>query len=209
MNSNGKNPAAELPKALTGIQGFDQITGGGIPRGKVTLVTGAPGSGKTVFGLQTLANAALLWDEPGIFVAFEENSSQIIAEAARFGRNLAELEKLFILNAMPDPDTVSIGEVDFSGMLSVLSAKLLETHARRIVFDSLDVLLHLLPGPVEKQREMSRLHRWLTANDLTTIITAKLDCQRTEPLPSEAGCLQFMPFLKCVVVLTHQFTWTD
>src|SRR5271165_3756621 len=96
-----KSPMTEFPKSLTGIQGFDHITRGGMPRGKATLVTGGPGSGKTVFGLQTLANGALLWEEPGIFVAFEENARQIVANAATFGWNLGELEKVFFLDAMP------------------------------------------------------------------------------------------------------------
>jgi len=108
VNSNSKNPLTEPGKAATGIQAFDRITGGGIPRGKITLVTGGPASGKTVFGLQNLVNAALIWDEPGIFVTFEENSRQLMADAARFGWNLPEPEKLFFLDAMPDPDIISV-----------------------------------------------------------------------------------------------------
>jgi circadian clock protein KaiC len=206
MNSFDTEPIAEFPKALTGIQGFDQITRGGMPRGKATLVTGGPGAGKTVFGLQTLANGALLFDEPGIFIAFEENSRQIIANAASFGWNLAGLEKVFFLDAMPDPDTIAVGEFDFSGMLALLSAKAAKMQARRIVFDSLDVLLHLLPGPVERRREMNRLHNWLVANEMTAVITAKLDWQRPDAVPWEEGVLQYMPFIvDCVIVLTHQF----
>src|SRR5271166_1999226 len=206
MNPSNDIAATEIAKALTGIQGFDQITSGGIPRGKATLVTGGPGSGKTVFGLQTLANGVLLWDEPGIFVAFEENSQQIIANAASFGWNLAKLRKLFFVDAMPDPDTIAVGEFDFSGMLALLSAKASAMKARRIVFDSLDVLLHLLPSPIERRREMNRLHNWLVANRLTAIITAKMDWQRAEPVPWEEGVLQYMPFIvDCVIVLAHQF----
>jgi circadian clock protein KaiC len=206
MNSSNKNPVSDNAKALTGIEGFDQITRGGLPRGKATLVTGGPGSGKTVFGLQTLANGVLLNDEPGIFVAFEENSRQIVDNAASFGWNLRELKELFFLDAMPASDTISIGEFDFSGMLTLLSAKVQAMNARRIVFDSLDVLLHLLPGPVERRREMNRLHSWLVTNGLTAVITAKLDWQRADAMPLEEGGLQYMPFIvDCVIVLMHEF----
>jgi circadian clock protein KaiC len=206
MISADKNLADEFPKAPTGIEGFDQITRGGMPRGKATLVTGGPGCGKTVFGLQTLANSVFLWDEPGIFIAFEETSRQIIENAASFGWNLVESEKLFFLDAMPDPDTIAVGEFDFSGMLAVLLAKAEQMKARRIVFDSIDVLLHLLPSSVERRREMNRLHNWLVANELTAIITAKIDWQRTDAVPWEEGVLQYMPFIvDCVIVLTHQF----
>jgi circadian clock protein KaiC len=77
MNASEGNSPVELPKSRTGIEGFDQITGGGLPRGSVTLVTGGSGSGKTVFGLQTLVKGANLFDEPGLFVAFEENSRKL------------------------------------------------------------------------------------------------------------------------------------
>ena len=159
MNASNENPLAEMLKALTGIEGFDQITRGGLPRGCVTLVTGGAGSGKTVFGLQMLVDGASLYDEPGIFVAFEETSRKILANAASFGWPLANGKSL--LDAMPAPDAMTIGEFDFSGMLAVLSAKVQAMKARRIVFDSLDVLLHLLPGVLERRREINRLHSWL------------------------------------------------
>src|ERR1700730_12004213 len=92
---------AGLHKTPTGIEGFDLITGRGLPRNRTTLLMGGPGSGKTVLALQTLVNGARQWGEPGIFVAFEENSRNIIANASAFGWNLPELEKkeLFFLNA--------------------------------------------------------------------------------------------------------------
>jgi circadian clock protein KaiC len=161
-----------------------------LPRGKATLVTGGPGCGKTVFGLQTVANGALLYNEPGIFVAFEENSRQIIANAAGFGWNLGEVEDLFFLDAMLHPDTIAIGEFGFSGMLELLGAKARAMKAKRIVLDSLDVLLHLLPGATEKRREMNRLHSWLVENELSATITAKLDCQGADPLFFEKTGLQ-------------------
>jgi circadian clock protein KaiC len=92
---------AGLHKTPTGIEGFDLITGGGLPRNRTTLLLGGPGSGKTVFALQTLVNGARQFGEPGIFVAFEENSRHILANAASFGWNLPKLEKkqLFFFDA--------------------------------------------------------------------------------------------------------------
>src|SRR5260370_12806445 len=97
---------AAVTKMLTGIQGFDEITDGGLPRGRTTLVMGGPGCGKTVFALQALVNGAHGTKEAGAFVAFEESTRQIVANAATFGWDLPALvkKKLFFLNARLDPD---------------------------------------------------------------------------------------------------------
>ena len=82
-----------VTKVATGIRGFDEITGGGLPESRTTLVMGGPGCGKTIFGLQTLVNGARQGHEAGLFVAFEESSKQIIANAATFGWDLPRLQK--------------------------------------------------------------------------------------------------------------------
>jgi circadian clock protein KaiC len=82
-----------LRKAPSGITGFDEITGGGLPRGRTTLLLGGPGSGKTIFALQYLINGARVYGEPGIFVAFEETSQRILANAASFDWKLDQLQK--------------------------------------------------------------------------------------------------------------------
>jgi KaiC/GvpD/RAD55 family RecA-like ATPase len=124
-------------KAPTGITGFDEITGGGLPRGRTTLLAGGPGSGKTIFALQFLVHGARYCDEPGIFVAFEETPKRIAANFETFGWNLAALQKrkLFFLDARPTPDLIQSGTFDLSGMLAALGAKIKEMGARRIVFD--------------------------------------------------------------------------
>ena len=95
-------------KATTGIKGFDEITGGGLPHGRTTLLEGGPGSGKTIFALQFLVCGARTCKEPGIFVAFEECSTRIVANAEGFGWKLAELQrkKLFFVDAHPEPDLI-------------------------------------------------------------------------------------------------------
>ena len=82
MEADRRRTAIASRKVPTGISGFDEITGGGLPRGRTVLVQGGPGSGKTIFGLQFLVNGARFFKEPGIFVAFEESTSQIVASAA-------------------------------------------------------------------------------------------------------------------------------
>src|ERR1700720_1605898 len=163
------SPYSVVTKVPTGIQGFDEITGGGLPRGRTTLVMGGPGCGKTVFALQSLVNGAHRTKEAGIFVAFEESTRQIVANAATFGWDLPALEKknLFFLDARLSPDVVKAGEFDLVGMLAILQAKAEEIHATRIVFDGIDVLLGLLDDPVVERREIYRLRDWLVQTGLT------------------------------------------
>jgi circadian clock protein KaiC len=161
-------------KARTGIEGFDEITHGGLPRGRTTLLEGGPGSGKTLMALQTLVNGARLDNEAGIFVAFEETSHRIMANAAQFGWNLVDLQKkkLFFLDAQPTPDFVQSGSFDLGGMLAALDAKVKEVKARRI------------------------------ARGLTAIITSKAnvsdDAAGAHP---QMALLQFM--VDCGVILSH------
>jgi circadian clock protein KaiC len=166
---------APIRKAASGIEGLDEITGGGLPAGRTTLVVGGPGAGKTVLALQSLVHAASEVGEPGIFVAFEESSRQIIANAATFGWDLPALEKrrLFFLDARLAPSTVQAGDFDISGILAALGAKAGEMGARRIVFDGIDVLLTLLDDPGRERREIYRLQEWLLESGLTAVITAK------------------------------------
>lgn len=194
---------SRIQKSPTGIYGFDYITGGGLPQGRVTVVAGGQGSGKTVFALQALAHGAGKLKEPGIFVAFEESVERILANADSFGWDLSELEQqsLFFLNAQPPTDAVQSGDFDFGGMLAALDAKVKAMGARRIAFDALDVVLALLDGPKAVHREIYRLQEWLNARELTAIITCKtaeVGWQLPEP------SLDFMQFMvDCAVTLHH------
>ena len=191
-----------MDKAPTGVEGFDEMTGGGLPRGRTTLLFGRPGTGKTVFVLQTVVHGARNLEEPGIFVAFEESASNIRVNAANMGWDLTSLEneKLFFLDARIPIETIQTGEFELSGLLSTLEAKAQEMGARRIVFDAIDVLLTLLDDPVAERRELYRLHEWIQNHNYTGIITAKTgagDGQITSPY----GFLEYMS--DCVVSLEH------
>src|ERR1700726_1667304 len=185
-------------KIATGIQGFDELSHGGLPRNRISLLKGGPGSGKTVFALQSLVSAARQREEAGIFVAFEERPQQIIANAASFNWDLPALlkKKLFFMDANLSPDVVQSGEFDLRGMLAMLKAKKEEIGARWIVFDGIDVLLPLLHDRKSEIREIYRIRDWLVENEVdAAIITAKIDGHGPEI--AHYGFLQFM--VDCVI----------
>jgi circadian clock protein KaiC len=187
-----------LPKIATGIQGFDELSYGGLPRNRISLLKGGPGSGKTVFALQSLVSAARQREEPGIFVAFEERPQQIVANAAGFQWDLAALlkRKLFFMDANLSPDVVQSGEFDLRGLLAMLKAKKEEIRARWIVFDGIDVLLTLLRHPKSEIREIYRIRDWLAENAVeAAIFTAKIDAHGSAI--ANYGFLEFM--VDCVI----------
>lgn len=192
-----------LTKAPTGIEGFDQITGGGLPRERLTLVAGGPGSGKTVFALQALAGAARDLGEPGVFVAFEENSAQVLANAAGFGWGLEALadRSLAFVDARLDPETVVVGGFDLTALLAVVGARAERMGARRAVFDAIDVLLALLDDPAAERRELYRLQDWAQRSGLTCLLTAKVD-DREPQSARRASAMQFL--VDCVVRLDQR-----
>jgi circadian clock protein KaiC len=194
--------AHPLPKVPTGIAGFDELSRGGLPRKRTTLLKGGPGSGKTVFALQCLVNAVRKRQERGLFVAFEESTRQIVANAATFDWRLPGLmkSKLYFLDARLSPEVVHSGEFDLSGMLAMLKAKKDELGATWIVFDGIDVLLTLLHDPAAEMREIYRIRDWLADNEMNAIITAK-----TEGGLSETVNYDFMQFMvDCVVRLARR-----
>ena len=200
-----RKPTAASLKAATGIAGFDEVTDGGLPRGRTTLLLGGPGSGKTIFGVQFLAHGARVSAEPGIFVAFEETPTRIIANCSNFGWKLEELlrRKLFFLDAQPLPDLIQAGTFDISGMLAALGVKARQMKAQRIVFDALDIVLALLPDAAAKRAEIYRLHMWLVEQGLTGLITAKTDDDEQRTFSrSEYGFLQYV--VDCSIVLNHR-----
>ena len=201
QNTNLRGPAG-IRKVPTGIQGFDEITGGGLPHRRTTLVIGGAGSGKTIFALQSLVNGARQFGEPGIFVAFEETSREILANASTFGWDLEALEreKLFFLDAQLRPGDGRSRQFDLETMLVQLTAKTREMQAGRIVFDAIDVPLSLLDPEVEKA-DIQRLHDWLSLSGLTGIVTAKTGAPDEVDL-RRVGCLQFM--VNTVVTLDHR-----
>jgi circadian clock protein KaiC len=204
MNTVFKLPDTPPHKALTGIAGFDEITGGGLPRGRTTLLAGGPGSGKTIFALQFLVKGARDLGEPGIFVAFEEAPDRIVTNLESFDWGLPALQPqgIFFLDAQPDLDLVQSGRFDLKGMLAALDVQVQRMSAKRIVFDALDILLALLPDPEARKREVYRVHEWLQSRGLTGLISAKAEDEAAGPSTHSIGFMQFM--VDCSVVLNHR-----
>ncbi len=198
----GEIEPRQIEKNPTGIPGFDEISGGGLPLGRTTLVIGSTGSGKTVFALQALIEGARIFGEPGIFVGFEEDAKKLVANAASFGWDLQRLEKenLIYLDTRMATNAIMAGSFDLQGLLASLSAKVKQMHATRIVIDSIGLLLSLLENPVTERQEFYRLHEWLAQNKLMGIITARLVGDQLSKI-DRYGFLQFMA--DCIVLLNH------
>jgi circadian clock protein KaiC len=205
MKLDGSSPATALRKAPSGIIGFDEITGGGLPLGRTTLVVGGPGSGKTIFALQYLVNGARSFGESGIFVAFEETSKRVTANAESFNWQLPQLRRkkqLLFIDAQPNFDLVQTGDFDLCGMLAGLGLQAKQMKAKRIVFDALDIVLALLPDLSARRREIHRIHEWLMARELTCIITLKAAPDEPFSITQQPyGFMQFM--MDCSVILNH------
>ena len=191
-------------KSRTGIFGFDEMTGGGLPTGRTTLVVGGPGAGKTIFGLQFLVHGAHVDKVPGVFVAFEETSDRLKKNFEGFSWDLGRLRsnRLLFVDAQPDPDLAQSGNFDLGGLLAVVGAQAESIGATRIVFDALDIVLALLPDPASQRREVYRLHHWLMDHGYTGLITAKAGGDpRSADSPQPFGFMQFM--VDCAVILNH------
>lgn len=198
-------PTAASAKAPTGVIGIDKITGGGLPRGRTTLLVGRSGAGKTVLALQFLAHGARHCKEPGIFVAFEESPQRILANAASFGWGLDALvpKRLFFVDAQPLSSLVQSGDFDLGGMLAALEVQTRVMRARRIVFDALDVAMERLPDLEARKREIYRLHEWLLAHQLTAVLTVKAGVDETNAVNVHPfGFMQFMA--DCSVLLNQR-----
>ena len=201
---SAKKREGVLEKMPSGIEGFDDISAGGLPRRRTTLLMGGPGCGKTVFALQILVSGAM-HELPGIFVAFEENARRVSANGETFGWDMRALEKkrLFFVDARIPSDVVKSGPFDLTGLLLGIEAKAREMGAKLIVFDAIDVLLNLLNDPAAESRELYRLHEWLMRHELTGIFTTKVEDNK----PATAQRYGFMPFMAdCAVLLTHRVT---
>jgi len=198
---------AGVAKCPTGISGFDTITNGGLPRDAVSLVLGGPGCGKTLFGLEFLVHGAQDYDEPGIFVAFEEKPEKIMANGASFGwdlKGLVKKNKLYFLDAQLSPETMHAGEFDISGLLGMLKSIADKMGAKRIVFDALDMLLDLLETPAAQRKEVWRLNDWLSTSGLSAVMSLKVEGKASELVPGHYGWMQFIP--DAVILLRQEMT---
>jgi len=194
----------ELPKVSTGIAGLDLVLRGGLPAGRVTLLGGGPGSGKSIMGLQCLLHGTSA-GQPGILLMFEERATAVRQNAWSQGWDLARLEKknkLYLMDARLDPEAIISGEFSIKGLLAILDRRIKSMRAKLIVIDAVDALLHLYDSPMRERQELYALHEWLLDRGLTTIMTVKTVQQ--EEFPSRYAFLDFMT--DCVIHVDQRVT---
>ncbi len=190
-------------KAATGIRGFDEITNGGLPRGRPTLVTGAAGSGKTLFGIEFLVRGARDLGEPGVLIAFEEARADLATNVASLGFDLEQLERdgLLAIDAFRlDPaEIVETGEFDLEGLFIRLAMAVESVGAKRVVLDTIELLFSALPNEAIVRGELGRLFRWLKDRGLTVVITGERGKQGNL---TRFGIEEYVS--DCVVTLDHR-----
>jgi circadian clock protein KaiC len=192
-----------LAKSPTGIKGFDDLTGGGLPHGRPTLVAGGAGSGKTLFGLEFLVRGAVDFGEPGVLLAFEESGADLADNAASLGFDLPALEAdgLLVVDAMQlDPsEIVTTGDFDLEGLFIRLGGAIRSIGAKRVVLDTIEVLFAALGNEAIVRAEFARLLRWLKAEGMTTVITGE---RGHEGQLTRFGIEEYVS--DCVIVLDHR-----
>jgi circadian clock protein KaiC len=168
---------AGVRKIRTMIEGFDDISHGGIPAGRSTLVSGTSGTGKTLFAVQFIYNGITQFDEPGVFVTFEESPEDIIQNAYSFGWDLKSLVddgKLFILDASPDPEGQDVvGNFDLSALIERIQYAIRKYKARRVSIDSVTAVFQQYDAASVVRREIFRLVARLKQMGVTTVMTTE------------------------------------
>lgn len=189
-----------FPKIATGIRGLDEVLFGGLPAGQLTLITGGPGTGKTVMGLELLYRRARS-GQPGLFFTFEERKASLLAHARNMSWNLEELEKsgrLQVIQVELSNRMVPSGDFDLKGLLANLEGHIRQIGADCIVLDAVDVILNEFQDPVRERAELQRLHGWLRERGLTAVLTLKT-------LKEEKRLYPFLDFMAdCVVHLDQR-----
>jgi circadian clock protein KaiC len=201
-NNNPKNPA--LPKAATGIQGLDEITGGGLPRGRPTLVCGSAGCGKTLLAMEFLVRGATQFGEPGVFLAFEETAEELAQNVRSLGFDLEQLagqNKLLVDYVHVERSEIEeTGEYDLEGLFIRLGHAIDSIGARRVVLDTIETLFSGLSNAAVLRAELRRLFRWLKGRGVTAVITG----ERGNGTLTRHGLEEYVS--DCVIVLDHRVT---
>jgi len=197
-------PGRKLAKSPTGIPGLDQLTGGGLPKGRTTLIAGGPGSGKTLIAMQFLMNGILQFGEPGVFIAFEETSQELEVNMTSVGYDVAEAVsggKLTIDHVIVERRQIEeAGEFELEGLFIRLDHAIKTIKAKRVVLDSLEVLFTGFQNLAIIRSELRRLFHWLKDKGVTAIITAESGSGSL----TRHGLEEYVS--DCVIALDHRVT---
>jgi len=192
----------ELPKSPTGIQGLDEITLGGLPRGRTTLVVGRAGSGKTLFGMEFLVRGALEFGEPGVFVSFEEAPGDLVQNVASLGYDLTDLceRNLLVIDhvEVSRSDIIETGEFDLEALFIRLGYAIDSVGAKRVVLDTIESLFSGIANTGILRAELRRLFFWLKDKGATAVVTG----EGGEVTMTRHGLEEYIS--DCVILLDHR-----
>jgi circadian clock protein KaiC len=200
----GQSRNSTLPKSPTGINGLDEITKGGFPRGRPTLVCGSAGSGKTLLAMEFLVRGATEYNEPGVFFAFEETGEELAQNVCSLGFDLEKLEaqkKVCIDHIHIEPAEIEeTGDYDLEALFIRLGYAIDSIKAKRVVLDTLETLFGGLKNEALLRSELRRLFRWLKDRGVTAVITA----ERGDGTLTRQGLEEYVS--DCVILLDHRVT---
>jgi len=203
-NNKQPIPSSTLPKSPTGIRGLDEITGGGLPTGRPTLVCGSAGCGKTMLAIEFLVRGATEFGEPGVFMMFEENATELTANVRSLGFDLDRLvaEKKIVLDHVhiERSEIEETGDYDLEGLFIRLGFAIDSIGAKRVVLDTIEALFGGLANEGILRAELRRLFRWLKDRGMTTVITG----EKGEASITRYGLEEYVA--DCVIVLDHRVT---
>jgi circadian clock protein KaiC len=193
-----------LPKVQTGISGLDQITFGGFPKGRPTLICGGAGSGKTLMAMEFLVHGAQKFNEPGVFVAFEEKSDELAQNVASLGYDLKQLESEKLLKIdhvhVERSEIEETGDYNLEGLFIRLGYAIDSIGAKRVVLDTLESLFSGLDNQAILRAELRRLFQWLKERKVTAVITG----ERGEASLTRQGLEEYVS--DCVILLDHRIS---
>ncbi|HYG34313.1 MAG TPA: circadian clock protein KaiC, partial [Clostridia bacterium] len=203
LQKEQRNPELiELEKTPSGIAGLDEVTRGGLPKGRPTLVCGSAGSGKTLLAMEFLVRGATQFNEPGVFMCFEENEAELTKNVASLGFDLQKLtaRKKLVLDyvRVERSEIEETGEYDLEGLFIRLGSAIDSIGAKRVVLDTVEALFAALPNEAILRAELRRLFRWLKDKGVTAIITG----ERGDGTLTRHGLEEYVA--DCVMVLDHR-----
>ena len=194
----------KIKKARTGISGLDEITSGGLPAGRITLICGGPGCGKSLFSAEFLVNGATQFKEPGVFIAFEESTKELSENFASLGFDMEKLQSKKLIKMdyvhIDQKEIEETGDYDLEGLFIRIAHAIKSVGAKRLVLDTIENLFFGLSNHGILRSELRRLFKWLKEQDVTTIITG----ERGNGTLTRHGLEEYVS--DCVILLDHRVT---